>query len=325
MLGPGSRLVRRGDYIWGSFVRPARIDGYIVGVNPGDRADVLGRFSFSSMAVDDAIGASRDANADWSTQPVSRRAEVVQRFSELIEESAEDLAILITRETGKPMWESREEVSSSARVARLLASDGPRWLRSKVLREGPPGAFSASRHRGRHHALHLPASHPDTARDGLAPVGQHGGVRPASSRQRLGRLWQSASIAVASSAACSTWCRAPARRLGNARSHPGIDALVFAGSHRRPSRSGARRSTVQLPTLYQCGKGAAIVLGDADLERAVYDLAISGYATAGQRHNSTARVFVDRRLFDQFCERLSARAQEMTTGMVTTRACFWGH
>ena len=49
MEGQRERLLRRGDYIRGSFIKPERVDGYVVGVNPGDRTDVLGRFDESSF------------------------------------------------------------------------------------------------------------------------------------------------------------------------------------------------------------------------------------------------------------------------------------
>lgn len=328
MLGPGSRLVRRGDYIWGSFVRPSRVDGYIVGVNPGDRADVLGRFSFSSTSVDDAVGAARDAVGEWSRTTVADRAKAVLRYAELLEESAEDLSILITRETGKPMWEAREEVSSAVRVARLLASDGPRWLRPKVLREG-------------------------AAWSDLLPHGTVGIITPYTFPLLIPTLHVMAALLAANSVVFKPSKFTPAvgqavaERIDRCKlprgvfnmvqgsgaavgqrvaTHPGIDALLFAGSFETAMQ--IRRATFErpeLPTLYQCGgKGAAIVLEDADLDRAIYDLAVSAYATAGQRHNSTARIFIVRRLFDQFCERMAARASDMSIGYGFDEGVFIG-
>ena len=49
------RLLRKGDYIFGSYVKPEAVDGYINGVNPSDRSDVLGRFPFSERSVDHAV------------------------------------------------------------------------------------------------------------------------------------------------------------------------------------------------------------------------------------------------------------------------------
>ena len=45
------RLLRKGDYVHGSFVKPEAVDGFINGVNPGDRSDILGRFPFSEASL----------------------------------------------------------------------------------------------------------------------------------------------------------------------------------------------------------------------------------------------------------------------------------
>lgn len=328
MFGPGSRLLRRGDYIWGSFVRPSRVDGYIVGVNPGDRGDVLGRFSFSSTSVDDAVAAAREAVAPWNRVPVEDRASAVQRFADLLEEDAEDLAILITRETGKPLWEAREEVSSAVRVARLLATDGPRWLKPKVLRE-------------------------DTAWSDLRPHGVVGVITPSTFPLLIPTLHTLASLLAGNAVVFKPSKFTPgtgqaiAERMDRCRlprgafnlvqgsgtavghrivSHPGLDALLFAGSY--ATAQSIRRAIAdrpEIPALFQCGgKGAAIVLGDADLERATYDLAVSAFASTGQRHNSTARIFIDRPVFDEFCERFAARASEMVIGYGFDEGVFLG-
>lgn len=318
MFGPGSRLVRRGDYVWGSFVRPARVDGYIVGVNPGDRSDVLGRFSFSSTAVDDAVGAAKDAAGAWGSRAIEDRAAVLRRYADLVEETGEDLAILITRETGKPLWESREEVASAVRVSRMLAVDGAQALAPTVLREG--SAWSERRPHGvvgvitpYVFPLLIPTLHVMAALlagntvvfkpSKFAPgVGQSLAER--LDRCRLPRgvfnLVQGSGAAVG-------------HRITT---HPGLDALLFSGSHH--TAQAIRRATVdrpELPVMFQCGgKGTALVLGDADVERAAYDLSVSAFATTGQRHNSTARVIAVRSVFDQLCERLAQRANELVIG-----------
>ena len=66
------RIVRKGDYVYGSFLKPERVTGYLNGVNPGDRTDVLGRFPFSESSVDDAIDYARVGAPIWRrTSPVS--------------------------------------------------------------------------------------------------------------------------------------------------------------------------------------------------------------------------------------------------------------
>jgi len=132
--GHRERLLRRGDYVWGSFIRPERVDGYIVGVNPGDRADVLGHFPFSGSSVDDAVDAAQRGHRFWQRVGRVDRAKAIRKYRDHVNKHQERLAILITRETGKPMWEARQEVVASIRAVDLLL-EGIHLLEPRILNE----------------------------------------------------------------------------------------------------------------------------------------------------------------------------------------------
>ena len=91
--------------------------------------------------------------------------------------------------------------------------------------------------------------------------------------------------------------------------HPRLNALLFTGSY--TTAAAIRRLTTEraeLPVLMHCGgKGIGIVLGDADLDRAVYEITVGAFLTAGQRHNSTARVLVTEEVYPKFVEALVRR------------------
>ena len=127
------RLVRKGDYVYGSFMRPEQVDGYINGINPGDRSDVLGRFCFSGASVDDAIDHARLAARIWGTVSVPDRATCLKRFRQAVAKSRERLVQIITRETGKPVWESRSEVIETLKTLDVLLDRGLRALSPIVL------------------------------------------------------------------------------------------------------------------------------------------------------------------------------------------------
>ena len=90
------RLLRKGDYIFGSFLKPEVVDGYINGVNPGDRGDVLGRFPFSEQDVDDAIDSAAMGGRLWRRVNLTDRANALYRYREALLNLHESIAILIT-------------------------------------------------------------------------------------------------------------------------------------------------------------------------------------------------------------------------------------
>ena len=60
----------------------------------------------------DAVAAARRAFADWSRRPRAERIEAMQRDQAALVERTEAFAAVISRETGKPLWETRTEVTT---------------------------------------------------------------------------------------------------------------------------------------------------------------------------------------------------------------------
>jgi succinylglutamic semialdehyde dehydrogenase len=64
--------------------------------------------------VRDAMSAARAAFADWAMRPLGERIAIMRRYKEIIEEHSEALARLISKETGKPFWETKTEAAAVA-------------------------------------------------------------------------------------------------------------------------------------------------------------------------------------------------------------------
>ena len=62
--------------------------------------------------VDQAVDTARRAWPAWAAQPLATRMELMRRFANEVRKEADQLARLIARETGKPLWEARTEVDS---------------------------------------------------------------------------------------------------------------------------------------------------------------------------------------------------------------------
>ena len=79
---------------------------------PEDQSILWQASSAGAADVQAACTAAREAFYGWSHRPLSERIAVVQRFAALLEENKEALATLISRETSKPLWETRTEVQA---------------------------------------------------------------------------------------------------------------------------------------------------------------------------------------------------------------------
>jgi len=73
-----------------------------------------------------ALAAADAAQRDWSRTPPRRRAEILSTAFAMITARAEEFALLITLEMGKPLAESRGEVAYGAEFLRWFSEEAPR-------------------------------------------------------------------------------------------------------------------------------------------------------------------------------------------------------
>ncbi|MFF5989282.1 2-hydroxymuconic semialdehyde dehydrogenase [Prauserella flavalba] len=97
--------------------------------------------------------------------------------------------------------------------------------------------------------------------------------------------------------------------------HPGVDAITFTGESgtgsaiMRAAADGVKAVSFELG-----GKNAGLVFADADLDAAVAGSARSSFTNGGQVCLCTERLYVQRPVFEEFTERLAARARETVFG-----------
>lgn len=102
---------------------------------------------------------------------------------------------------------------------------------------------------------------------------------------------------------------------GKALVEGGVDKISFTGSVATGRRIGAACGEQLIPcTLELGGKDAALVLADADLDRAVRGVTFAGLMNAGQFCAGTERVYVERAVAEPFIEQLTAHLKSLRLG-----------
>jgi succinylglutamic semialdehyde dehydrogenase len=81
----------------------------IISIEPATGAEL---WRGSPGDVDAVVSRARRAWPGWAAQPVATRMELVRRFANEIRKDADELATLIAREVGKPLWDARIEVDA---------------------------------------------------------------------------------------------------------------------------------------------------------------------------------------------------------------------
>src|SRR5262252_2401195 len=97
--------------------------------------------------------------------------------------------------------------------------------------------------------------------------------------------------------------------------HPDVDKVAFTGSHFtgqsiiRASAGNLKRVSLELG-----GKSPDIVFADADLEAAVPGAAMAVFANSGQICSAGTRLFVERRVYEEFTDKVAAFSKTLKVG-----------
>jgi succinate-semialdehyde dehydrogenase/glutarate-semialdehyde dehydrogenase len=109
----------------------------------------------------------------------------------------------------------------------------------------------------------------------------------------------------------------PGREAGEALLASGVDKLFFTGSVAAGRELMGRAAAKPIPVVLELGGcDAAIILEDADLEKAAWGILWAAYANAGQSCGGAQRILVQASVYERFSSILSARLRGLRFGAI---------
>ncbi len=84
----------------------------MVSMNPANGSELWRGNCSTESDIDEAVQAAKNAARKWGTRTVSERIRYLEAFQNKLSELTEELAQLISKEVGKPVWEARTEVQA---------------------------------------------------------------------------------------------------------------------------------------------------------------------------------------------------------------------
>src|SRR3954469_991103 len=266
--------------------RPADRHGEVTDSATGE---VVARVPFATAAdVDRTVQAASKAAAEWGRTSLTKRAQVMFSFRELVNRHKDELAALITREHGKVLSDARGEVTRDLEVVEF-ACGLAHLLKGEMTPQVSGGVDS--------HSLRMPLgvvagitpfNFPMMVPLWMAPVAIACGnafiLKPSeqdpSASNRLAELWSEAGLPDGA----FTVIHGDKDVVNGILEHPGIAAVSFVGST-PVARHIYETGTSHGKRVQALGgaKNHAIIMPDADLDLAADGLVSAGYGSAGQR------------------------------------------
>lgn len=297
------------------------IDDATIDVSNPFNGDVIGNVpSLTTDDVNDAVAASHEAQITWADKTAKERAELLQKWADLIDANKEDLAIIMTAEQGKPLTESRGEVGYANSFIRWFAEEGKRvygdvipanqtQLRHVILKQ-PVGVCAAIT------PWNFPAAMITRKAAPALAAGCTMIIKPATetpfSALALAVLAEQAGIP----AGVIQVVTGKSSTIGDILTgDPRIHKLSFTGSTEVGRTLMAQCApTIKKLSLELGGNAPFIVFDDADLEKAAEGLIASKYRNAGQTCVCANRVYVQDSIKDKFLDVFVKKVAELNVG-----------
>ena len=307
------------NYIDGAFVEGGA--GRIAVEDPATGEPFAEQALADAGDVDRAVQAARrchESGVLTDLRPVER-GRMVRRIGDILLERIDEIAPLLTRESGKPLWESRIEIEGAARYFEYYGNQAE-TLEGRSI---PLGAnyldfttlepFGVS-------AQIIPWNYPleMTARSLSAALAAGNAV--VTKTPELDPL-SNAFIAEAAQAAgfppgaVNILCGLGREAGAALAAHPDVDQIVFTGS----VATGIAIATAAAKTVVPCvlelgGKSAAIVCPDADIDDFVQNVRWGIYFNAGQVCSAMSRVIVHDDIHDAVVDGIVDMAKGLSVG-----------
>ena len=267
-----------------------------------------------------AIEAAHRAQGAWRAMLAKDRAAILRKLNDLMLANADDLAVIMTAEQGKPLAESKGEIAYAASFIEWFAEEGKRIYgdtipqnakgrRILVLKE-PIGVFAAITPWNFPAAMITRKAGPGWA------AGCTGVIRPASqtpfSALALAVLAERAGMPAG---VCNVITGPSGETGAELTSNPLVRKLTFTGS----TEVGAKLLAQCAPTIKKTsmelgGNAPFIVFDDADLDAAVAGAMASKYRNTGQTCVCANRILVQDGVYDAFAAKLKAAVEAMKVG-----------
>lgn len=308
-------------FINGEWVESAS-NQWLATVDPGTKEEIASVPRGGAADVDRAVQAARAAfeSEEWSETLPAERGRILSRVSKHLIEQKEDLALLESRDTGKPLAQAVADVEVAARYFEYYAGVADKILGETIpvrpdfldftLRE-PLGVTA--------HIVpwNYPLQIAARSLSAALAAGNTAVIKPAEDTPltalRLAAICEAAGVPKGVVNVVTGYGSEAGAALA---SHQDIDHITFTGSVATGSEvMKMAAANIKPVTLELGGKSPNIVFADANLEEAAQWVVRSIIQNAGQTCSAGSRLLVERSIHSTFVEMVKEKMEKLRVGL----------
>lgn len=318
------------NYIGGEW-RPSSSGSLTTVTNPSNTEDVLGMVQSSTEEdVMAAVEAAETALKQWRSLPAPKRGEFLYKAANILEARLEEVAYELSREQGKPIGEARGETKRGVDLLRYYAGEGMRSVGEVIPSTAPDTLMFTTREPLGVVAVITPWNFPVAIPLWkMCPAIIYGNtvvLKPADlapiTALRIAEIFDEAGLPKG----VVNVVTGSGSKLGDPLiKHPAVHGVTFTGSNSvgRHIASLAAEKGIKYQ-LEMGGKNAAIILPDADLDRAAEIVVSGAMRFAGQKCTATSRAIVHKDVLVEFTEKVKSLVESLALKPATEEGAYLG-
>lgn len=290
--------------------------------NPARIAEVLGHYPRGTASdVNAAVAAARKAFGPWRRTSRIKRGDLFGKLAGLIEQHADELAAVMSRESGKIIDEARAEVIEGLHMVQYVYGTARQPIGDCVASEIADKDLYVRRKPRGVVAVITPWNFPFAVPLWmLGPSLLEGNTvvfKPSEETPEIGQRLVQLFVEAGFPPGVVNLVHGLGEEAGDALArHDDVDVVCFTGSydvgsHIRKLAAASERKTCACE---MGSKSAVIVCEDAQLDLAVNAALLSAFKTSGQRCVSAGRILVHEKLVDRFAESFVDLAKRVKFG-----------
>ncbi|MCM0611638.1 bifunctional proline dehydrogenase/L-glutamate gamma-semialdehyde dehydrogenase PutA [Marinobacter sediminum] len=303
-----------------------RQDGERVSVlSPYDTTKVVGSVVWADdRHVEEAMNVAEAGFRSWNERPVSDRAQLLEKYADLLEQNMEELMSICCREAGKTMQDGIDEVREAVDFCRYYAIQGQARFGDAIALPGPTGESNELYMEGRGIFLCIsPWNFPLAIFTGQIMAALVSGntviAKPAEQTSLVAH--RSVELMMEAGFPPDVIQLLPgdgAKLGGKLTPDPRIAGIAFTGSTHVAhllNRALAQREGAIVPLIAETGGQNAMIVDSSALpEQVVRDVLQSAFVSAGQRCSALRVLYIQNEVAERMEAMLAGAMQELSVG-----------
>ncbi len=324
-----SALLKSAAFVDGAWVE-GRSGEWLDVTNPAN-GEVVGRVPrLGEAETEAAIAAADRAFGPWSKRAAKERSQLLRKWFDLIIANADDLALILTSEQGKPLAEAKGEIVYAASFIEWFAEEAKRVYGDTIPAPQADKRITVIRQPVGVTAAITPWNFP------AAMITRKVGPALAAGCTMIVRPADLTPLTALALAVLAEEAGIPKGVLQVVTGKSSVIGKVLTGSETVRKLSFTGSTEVGRTLMAQCaptikklslelgGNAPLIVFDDADLDQAVEGTIASKYRNAGQTCVCANRILVQRGVYEEFTRRLVAKVEKMKVGPGTEEGVILG-